>query len=137
MDPLSLDPDVRVTPSHNDVIDALNGAFLSDIPDLSTIAVTEIGVIPPPPMFSSPSPPPPPLPPTTMANNSHQVLIIDMYSQFLRCCTARRSSTGYSQFSPSKFEACKSYLFTESFIVLKIKPTWLICFVLYVRCVLA
>ena len=83
MDPLSLDPDVRVTPSHNDVIDALNGAFLSDIPDLSTIAVTEIGVIPPPPMFSSPSPPPPPLPPTTMANNSHQVLIIDMYSQFL------------------------------------------------------
>ena len=53
LDPLSLDPDVRVTPSHNDVIDSLNGAFLSDIPDLSTIAVTDIGVIPPPPMFRS------------------------------------------------------------------------------------
>ena len=47
------DPDVRVTPSHNDVSDSLNGAFLSDIPDLSTIAVTDIGVIPPPPMFRS------------------------------------------------------------------------------------
>jgi hypothetical protein len=48
---LSLDPDVRVTPSHNDVMEALNGAFLSDLPDLSAIAVLDIGVIPPPPMF--------------------------------------------------------------------------------------
>jgi hypothetical protein len=51
LDPLSLDPDVRVTPSHNDVMEALNGAFLSDLPDLSAIAVLDIGVIPPPPMF--------------------------------------------------------------------------------------
>jgi hypothetical protein len=55
MDPLSLDPDVRVTPSHNDGHESLNGngVFLGDMPDLSTIAVTEIGVIPPPPMFRS------------------------------------------------------------------------------------
>ena len=41
-----------------------------------------------------------------------------------RCCTARGSSIRYSQFSPTKFEAHKSFLFTESSLVLKIKNTW-------------
>ena len=33
---------------------------------------------------------------------------------------------GVSRIFPTKFEACKSFLVTESFIVLKIKNTWLI-----------
>merc|ERR1719438_227147 len=48
VNPLSIDPNERVTPSGNEVH---NG----DIHD--SIGVSEIGVIPPPPMFSSPSPP--------------------------------------------------------------------------------
>ena len=37
----------------------------------------------------------------------------------------RGSSTGFSRFSPTKVEAHKSFLFTESFLVLKIKNTLL------------
>jgi len=48
VNPLSIDPNERVTPSGNEVH---NG----DIHD--SIGVSDIGVIPPPPMFSSPSPP--------------------------------------------------------------------------------
>ena len=84
MNPLSIDPNERVTPSHPGAInlgDHVNGlvdpsaASMDDIPDLS-IAVTEIGVIPPPPMFSSPSPPPPPPPPLTsnQVGNGHVIV---------------------------------------------------------------
>ena len=84
MNPLSIDPNERVTPSHhsgsnvlidpsscemnqgtnpdemNGDIGGVDGAEL-----MASLAVTEIGVIPPPPMFScSPSPPPPPPPPS-------------------------------------------------------------------------
>ena len=44
MDPLSLDPDVRVTPSHSDAIESLNGAFLSDIPGSHFNSVTFISL---------------------------------------------------------------------------------------------
>ena len=54
VNPLSIDPNERVTPSGHG--HHLNG----DSHD--SLGVTDIGVIPPPPMFSSPSPPPP-LPP--------------------------------------------------------------------------
>ena len=80
VNPLSIDPNERVTPSgpgmglpdHNGLMDPNND---HDIPDLS-IAVTEIGVIPPPPMFSSPSPPPPPPPPLTsnQVSNGHVIV---------------------------------------------------------------
>merc|ERR1719422_1819685 len=53
VNPLSIDPNERVTPSGHEVHN--NG----DIHD--SIGVSEIGVIPPPPMFSSPSPPAPPV----------------------------------------------------------------------------
>ena len=43
-----------------------------------------------------------------------------------RCSTARGSSVGFSPVNPTKVEACKSFLFTESFLVCKIKNTWLI-----------
>ena len=84
VNPLSIDPNERVTPSHppgavglpdgNGFIDP-STASMDDIPDLS-IAVTEIGVIPPPPMFSSPSPPPPPPPPLTsnQVTNGHVIV---------------------------------------------------------------
>ena len=49
-----------------------------------------------------------------------------IYSWFLRCNTARGSSTGFSLFSLTKVEACKSFPFTRSSLVLKIKNTWLI-----------
>ena len=49
VNPLSIDPNERVTPSGHEVHN--NG----DMHD--SIGVSEIGVIPPPPMFSSPSPP--------------------------------------------------------------------------------
>ena len=51
MNPLSIDPNERVTPSGQQANESID-----------SIGVTDIGVIPPPPMFSSPSPPPP-LPP--------------------------------------------------------------------------
>lgn len=84
VNPLSIDPNERVTPSHPAMAihDHVNGLMdggatvMDDIPDLS-IAVTEIGVIPPPPMFSSPSPPPPPPPPTLTSNqvaNGHVIV---------------------------------------------------------------
>ena len=85
VNPLSIDPNERVTPSHpgamglpdgNGYIDpAAAAAMDNDIPDLS-IAVGEIGVIPPPPMFSSPSPPPPPPPPLTsnQVTNGHVIV---------------------------------------------------------------
>ena len=44
-------------------------------------------------------------------------------SQLLRCGTARVSSIGFSSVSPTKVEARKSFLFTESFLELKIKNT--------------
>ena len=84
VNPLSIDPNERVTPSHpgamglpgdnNGFIDPQT-ANMDDIPDLS-IAVGEIGVIPPPPMFSSPSPPPPPPPPLTsnQVTNGHVIV---------------------------------------------------------------
>ena len=86
VNPLSIDPNERVTPSHpGSSIGAgmgdvhVNGLVdqntIDDIPDLS-IAVNEIGVIPPPPMFSSPSPPPPPPPPLTsnQVGNGHVIV---------------------------------------------------------------
>jgi len=96
VNPLSIDPNERVTPSqsgagpmggglsgathdngevhHNGVL-IEPGSSMDDIPDLS-IAVTEIGVIPPPPMFSSPSPPLPPPPPLTsnQVTNGHVIV---------------------------------------------------------------
>ena len=55
-----------------------------------------------------------------------------MYSGLLRGSTAKGSSTGFSQICPAKVEALKSYLFTESFLILKIKNTFLIfCVTLY------
>jgi len=51
VNPLSIDPNERVTPSGQQANESID-----------SIGVTDIGVIPPPPMFSSPSPPPP-LPP--------------------------------------------------------------------------
>ena len=88
VNPLSIDPNERVTPSHhsgnNGLIDpmvdptsgdmnhvvnqnGINGNMGIDGAELmASLAVTEIGVIPPPPMFScSPSPPPPPPPPSS------------------------------------------------------------------------
>ena len=88
VNPLSIDPNERVTPSHhsgkNGLIDpmvdptsgemnqvvnqnGINGDMGIDGAELmASLAVTEIGVIPPPPMFScSPSPPPPPPPPSS------------------------------------------------------------------------
>ena len=85
VNPLSIDPNERVTPSHpgamglpdgnGGYIDPASAANMDDIPDLS-IAVGEIGVIPPPPMFSSPSPPPPPPPPLTsnQVTNGHVIV---------------------------------------------------------------
>ena len=83
VNPLSIDPNERVTPSHPGAMGLPEGngyidpstASMDDIPDLS-IAVTEIGVIPPPPMFSSPSPPPPPPPPLTsnQVTNGHVIV---------------------------------------------------------------
>ena len=87
VNPLSIDPDERVTPSHHSggnglidqmidpssgemnqgaIQDGMNGDIGVDGAELmASLAVTEIGVIPPPPMFScSPSPPPPPPPPS-------------------------------------------------------------------------
>ena len=84
VNPLSIDPNERVTPSHhsgtNGLIDpmvdpssgemnqstsqsGINGDIggVDGAELMASLAVTEIGVIPPPPMFScSPSPPPPP-----------------------------------------------------------------------------
>ena len=40
------------------------------------------------------------------------------YIQLSRCCSARGSSTEFSRFSPTKVEACKSFLFTEGSPVL-------------------
>ena len=84
MNPLSIDPNERVTPSHvtTNGDAAINGSSVDGDPDgddqLSSLALTDIGVIPPPPMFScSPSPPPPPLPPTAssivVTSSNHQV----------------------------------------------------------------
>jgi hypothetical protein len=87
VNPLSIDPNERVTPSHHSggngmidqmidpssgemsqggIQDGMNGDIGVDGAELmASLAVTEIGVIPPPPMFScSPSPPPPPPPPS-------------------------------------------------------------------------
>ena len=41
-----------------------------------------------------------------------RLLKIEMYSQLLRCITARGSSAGYSRVSPTEVEACKSFLLT-------------------------
>ena len=38
-----------------------------------------------------------------------------MFSQLARCCAARGSSTRSSLVGSTKFEACKSFLFTEKF----------------------
>ena len=48
------------------------------------------------------------------------------YSWLTRCCTARGYSKGFFHFSPTKVKAGKSFLFTESSLVLKIKSTWFI-----------
>ena len=40
-------------------------------------------------------------------------------SRLLRCSTARVSSVWFSQVIPSKIQACKPFLFTESSLVLK------------------
>ena len=50
----------------------------------------------------------------------------DIFSRLLRCSTVWGSSVRFSQMIPTKFEACKSFLFTESSLKLKIKNTWLI-----------
>ena len=44
-----------------------------------------------------------------------------MYYWLLRCITVRGPSAGSSQISPTKVEAHKYFLFTESSLVLKIK----------------
>ena len=49
-----------------------------------------------------------------------------MNTQLLSCSTARESSAGFSRVSPTKVEIGKSFLFTESFLILKIKNTGLI-----------
>ena len=51
VNPLSIDPNERVTPSGHE---SHNGDMAHGC---ESIGVSEIGVIPPPPMFSSPSPP--------------------------------------------------------------------------------
>ena len=51
VNPLSIDPNERVTPSGHEVHNGDMGH------GHDSIGVSEIGVIPPPPMFSSPSPP--------------------------------------------------------------------------------
>ena len=61
VNPLSIDPNERVTPSGQQASDSLEN-----------IGVTDIGVIPPPPMFSSPSPPPPLPPQASHAANKKQ-----------------------------------------------------------------
>ena len=50
-------------------------------------------------------------------------LEIYVYCGLLRCCTARGSIAWLSWFSPTKDEARKSFLFTESSLVLKLKNT--------------
>ena len=52
VNPLSIDPNQRVTPSGHEIH---NGDLSQE--SLGSLGVSEIGVIPPPPMFSSPSPP--------------------------------------------------------------------------------
>ena len=52
VNPLSIDPNERVTPSGHEIH---NGDLSQE--SLGSLGVSEIGVIPPPPMFSSPSPP--------------------------------------------------------------------------------
>ena len=52
VNPLSIDPNERVTPSGHEIH---NGDLGQE--SLGSLGVSEIGVIPPPPMFSSPSPP--------------------------------------------------------------------------------
>ena len=47
--------------------------------------------------------------------------IID--SQLSRCSTARGSSSGFSLVRPAKVEALKSFLFSESYLVFKVKNT--------------
>ena len=79
-----------------------------------------------------------------VGKNINLILFIAiMYSRLSRCCTARGSSTGFSRFSPTKVDARKSFLFNESFLVLKVyntnlKNMWLflyiwilVCFVRY------
>ena len=53
-------------------------------------------------------------------------LVVVIHSILSRCSTARGSSAGFSQVSTPKVEALKSFLFTESSLVLKLKNTWLI-----------
>ena len=48
-----------------------------------------------------------------------------IYSRLQRCCRARRSSTKFSLVGTTKVRARNPYQFTESFLVLKIKKTWL------------
>ena len=66
VNPLSIDPNERVTPSgqelHNG--DSLQSGSFS-------LGVSEIGVIPPPPMFSSPSPPSRHIIPPPKEHSSH------------------------------------------------------------------
>ena len=50
------------------------------------------------------------------------------YTRLPRCSKSRGSGAGFSQVSPTKFEAAKSFLFTESSLLMKIKSTWLIFF---------
>ena len=50
------------------------------------------------------------------------------------CSTAKRSSIGFSQVCLTKVEACKSFLFTESSLVLKIKNTLLIFVITLYMC---
>merc|ERR1719336_2368223 len=52
VNPLSIDPNERGTPSGHEIH---NGELGQE--SLGSLGVSEIGVIPPPPMFSSPSPP--------------------------------------------------------------------------------
>ena len=49
-----------------------------------------------------------------------------IHSWLSRFSAARGSSIGFSLFSPTKVEARKSFLFTQSSFLLKIKNTWLI-----------
>jgi len=57
VNPLSIDPNERVTPLSNNNHEQHNGDLMSLPHHMESIGVTDIGVIPPPPMFSSPSPP--------------------------------------------------------------------------------
>ena len=49
--------------------------------------------------------------------------VLYINSRLSSCFTVRASIAGFTQVSPTKVEACKSFIFTESSLVLNIKNT--------------